>query len=83
MVPSQRNVRRNLGRHWVYTRKILEVRKAIGPRKREAYKVRAMRLSNRFGRRNDAEVLSNLQTYVVRIASIKRIRLGKPTQRVH
>ena len=65
------------------TRKISEVLKAIGPRERKAYGVCAIGLSNRFRRRNDAKVLSNLQTYIVRVISIKRVRLRKPAKRIY
>ena len=42
-----------------------------------------MGLSYRLRRRNSTKVLSNLQTYVVRVISIKRIRLRKPAKRIY
>ena len=51
---------KNLEVSQVRTKEILEIRKIIGPRKRETYRVYAIGLSNRSRGRNNAKVLPNL-----------------------
>ena len=42
-----------------------------------------MGLSNRTRRRDDTKVLPNLQTYIVRVNSTKRVYLRKPAERIY